>query len=67
MLLGKLLQLLDIQPFSTSVKVRVQDGGGDLSGEDIRRRIDPLQTLPPRYVNKISNKLIGDSWGRLYN
>ena len=66
-LLGKLLQLLDITPFSTSVKVRVKDNGGDLSGEDIRRRVDPLQPLPPRYVNKVSKQFIGDSWGRLYN
>ena len=44
---GKLLRLLDVQPFSTSVKTSLNREGG-LVGDDIRRRVDPLEAIPPR-------------------
>ncbi len=44
---GKLLHLLDVQPFSTSVKTSLNREGG-LVGDDIRRRVDPLEAIPPR-------------------
>lgn len=47
---GKLLQLVGVQPFSTSVKTTVNREGGVVSGDDIRRRIDPLEAIPPRRV-----------------
>ena len=46
---AKLLALLDIRPFSTSVKTTVNREGG-LVGDDIRRRVDPLEAIPPRTV-----------------
>ncbi len=36
-----------MQPFSTSVKTSLNREGG-LVGDDIRRRVDPLEAIPPR-------------------
>ena len=40
---GKLLKLLDITPYSTSVKTVKINQGGVIDGDDIKRRIDPLE------------------------
>ena len=54
---GRLLQLLNVTPFSTSVKASLQTGGGEVVNY-IRRRIDPLEAVPPRLINRAASRVV---------
>jgi len=54
---GRLLALLQVTPFSSTVKTTVQSGGGEVV-DDIRRRIDPLEAVPPKLINRAASRVV---------
>ena len=54
---GRLLALLHVTPFSSTVKTTVQAGGGEVV-DDIRRRIDPLEAVPPKLINRAASRVV---------
>ena len=54
---GRLLAILQVTPFSSTVKATVQAGGGEVV-DDIRRRIDPLEAVPPKLINRAASRVV---------
>ena len=54
---GRLLALLHVTPFSSTVKTTVQSGGGEVV-DDIRRRVDPLEAVPPKLINRAASRVV---------